>query len=170
MIEICRKSPHETRQGPVPSKYEHGRVRGEEGPSLAILGRDDQREGGCHRRRTATEDDQAEESEGWPMAKERGGQAAMPPKGHLRHPHGHVQKKAGPMSGGMKTGPSEIPYRTVRFPRVRPAPLRSEACPARDLGPHSGNIQKVGIIVTKIISRRLTFQSSHQCLDRGDLR
>jgi hypothetical protein len=36
-IEICRESPDEARQGPVPDEYEHGRARGEEGPGSAIL-------------------------------------------------------------------------------------------------------------------------------------
>jgi hypothetical protein len=68
MIEIYRKSPDEARQGPVPSEYEHGRARGEEGPGSAILGRDDQWKRGHHRRRMTTEDDQAEKYEGWPKA------------------------------------------------------------------------------------------------------
>jgi hypothetical protein len=29
MIEICKKSPDEARQGPVPDEYEHSRARGE---------------------------------------------------------------------------------------------------------------------------------------------
>jgi hypothetical protein len=69
-IEICKKSPDEARQGPISCEYEHGRARGEEGPSSAISGRDDQGKGGCHRRRTTAEDDQAKKSEGWPMVKE----------------------------------------------------------------------------------------------------
>jgi hypothetical protein len=32
-------------------------------------------------------------TEGWLMAKERGGQAAEMPKGYLRHPHGQVQRR-----------------------------------------------------------------------------
>jgi hypothetical protein len=50
----------------------------------------------------ATEDDQAEKSEGWPMAKEQGGQAAMLPKGHLRHPHGQVQRRQSQHQGVQK--------------------------------------------------------------------
>jgi hypothetical protein len=73
MIEICRKSPDEARQGPVPDEYEHGRARREEGPRSAISSRDDQGKRVHHRRRTAAEDDQTKKSEGWPMAKERGG-------------------------------------------------------------------------------------------------
>jgi hypothetical protein len=41
----------------------------------------------------ASEDDQAEKSEGRPMVEERGGQATTLPKGHLRHPPGQVQGK-----------------------------------------------------------------------------
>jgi hypothetical protein len=59
MIEICRESPDETQQGPILGEYEHGRARGEEGSGSAIAGRDDQGKGGCHRRRTTAEDDQA---------------------------------------------------------------------------------------------------------------
>jgi hypothetical protein len=70
MIEICRKSPNEARQRPVPSKYEHGQAQWEEGPSSAILGRVDQGQGCHHRRRVATEDDQAKKFERWPMVEE----------------------------------------------------------------------------------------------------
>jgi hypothetical protein len=56
-IEIWKKSLDEARQGPVPGKHEHGRAREEEGPGSAISGRDNQREGGHHRRRAATKDD-----------------------------------------------------------------------------------------------------------------
>jgi hypothetical protein len=70
MIEICRMSPNEVRQGPIFSEHEHGRARREEGPSLAISGQVDQGRGACHRRGTATEDDQVKKSEAWPMAKE----------------------------------------------------------------------------------------------------
>jgi hypothetical protein len=58
MIEICRESLDEARQGHVPGEYEHGRARGEEGSSLAISGRDGQGKVGCHTGRMAAEDDQ----------------------------------------------------------------------------------------------------------------
>jgi hypothetical protein len=69
-IEIYRKSSNEVRQGPIPSKYEHGQAQGEEGSGLVISGRVDQGQGGHHRRRTDAEDDQAQKSEGWAVAKE----------------------------------------------------------------------------------------------------
>jgi hypothetical protein len=59
MIKICRKSPDEARQGSIPSGFEHGLDRGEEGSASAISGRENQGKGGCHRRRTTTEDGQA---------------------------------------------------------------------------------------------------------------
>jgi hypothetical protein len=58
MIEICKESPDEARQGHVPGESEHGRARGEEGSGLAISGRDDQGKGGCHRGRMSAKDDQ----------------------------------------------------------------------------------------------------------------
>jgi hypothetical protein len=80
MIEICRKSPDEARQGPIPGEYEHGRARGWEGPVSAISGWDDQGKRGHHRRRTTAKDVQVEKSEGWPMAKEWGGKPQCHPK------------------------------------------------------------------------------------------
>jgi hypothetical protein len=35
MIEICRKSPNEARQGLIPGKHDHGQARWEEGPNSA---------------------------------------------------------------------------------------------------------------------------------------
>jgi hypothetical protein len=35
MIIICRKSPNEARQRPIPDEHEHGQARREEGPGLA---------------------------------------------------------------------------------------------------------------------------------------
>jgi hypothetical protein len=70
LIEICKESPNEARQRPVPGKHEHGGIRWEEGPGSTISGRVDQGQGGHHRRRTTAEDDQTKKSEGWLMAKE----------------------------------------------------------------------------------------------------
>jgi hypothetical protein len=70
MIKICRECSNKARQRPIPGKHEHGRARREEGPGSAISGRVDQSQGGCYRRGTTVEDDQAKESEGWPMTKE----------------------------------------------------------------------------------------------------
>jgi hypothetical protein len=83
MIEICRKSPNEAQQGFIPGKPEHGRARWEEDPGSTILGLIDKRQGDRHSRGAATDDDQAKESEGWTMAKEREEQTAVAPKGHL---------------------------------------------------------------------------------------
>jgi hypothetical protein len=54
---MCRMSPNIARQGPVPSKHEHGLARWEEGPGLAMSGRVDQGQGRHHRRGMATKDD-----------------------------------------------------------------------------------------------------------------
>jgi hypothetical protein len=62
-IEICKKSPNESRHRPVPGEHKPGQAQWEEGPSLTISGRVDQGQGCHHRRRTATEDDQAKKSE-----------------------------------------------------------------------------------------------------------
>jgi hypothetical protein len=70
MIEICRKSPNKTRQGPVPGEHEHGRAQWKEGPGSAISGRVDQGQGHHRKRRAATEDDQAKKSKRWPMVEE----------------------------------------------------------------------------------------------------
>jgi hypothetical protein len=164
------ESQDEARKGPALGEYEYGRARGEEGTGLAISGQDNQGKGGCHRRGTAAEDDQGKKFEGWPMAEERGGQVATPPKGHLRNSSRPSTRKVGPVLGGTKTGPSGIPNRTVQFPGVRPTCLQSGACPASDFGPQSSKIQKVEIIITKIIIRRLTFWSGHQCMGHGDIR
>jgi hypothetical protein len=59
MIEICRESPYEARQGPILDEYEHGRAQREEVHDSAILDLVNQREGDCHRRGKATEDNQA---------------------------------------------------------------------------------------------------------------
>jgi hypothetical protein len=79
-------------------------------------------------------------------------------------------RKAGSASVVSKIRPSRIPNRTVRFPWVRLAYLQLEAQPAKDLGFHRGEFQKVGVIVNKIIIQRLTSRSGHQCLSRDDLR
>jgi hypothetical protein len=79
-------------------------------------------------------------------------------------------RKAGPASGVMKIGPSRIPNRTVRFPWVRLAHLQPEARPANNLKLCHSEVQKVEIVISKIIIRRLTSQSGHQCLCYGDLR
>jgi hypothetical protein len=76
-------------------------------------------------------------------------------------------RKVGPASGGAKIGPSRIPNRTVRFPRVRLAPLQPGAHLISDPRLHRGEIQKVGIIVNRIIIRCLTSRSAHQCLAVG---
>jgi hypothetical protein len=70
MIEICRKSPNEARQRPVPGEHEHDQARWEEGLSSAISDQVDQGQRGHHRRGATVEDDQAKRSEGWIMAEE----------------------------------------------------------------------------------------------------
>jgi hypothetical protein len=69
-IEICRKSPNIARQGPIPSKHEHGQARWEEGLGSAMSGRVDQGQGHRHRRGTTTKDDQPKKPEGQPMLEE----------------------------------------------------------------------------------------------------
>jgi hypothetical protein len=59
MIEICRESSNEAQQGPILDEYEHGRAQREEVHDSAILDRVNQREGDCHQRGKAIEDDQA---------------------------------------------------------------------------------------------------------------
>jgi hypothetical protein len=68
-IEICRKSPSEVRQGPIPDKHKHGRAQSK-GACSTISDRVDQGQGGHHRRRTTTENDQVEKSKGRPMTEE----------------------------------------------------------------------------------------------------
>jgi hypothetical protein len=77
MIEICRKYANEARQGPIFDEHEHGQARWEEGHGLAISGRVNQGQGGCHRRRAAVKDDYAKKPEG------RREQVVAASKGHL---------------------------------------------------------------------------------------
>jgi hypothetical protein len=50
------------------------------------------------------------------VAKERGGQAATLPKGHLRHPHGQVQKRQGRHQGSQKLDHLETQIGQSSFP------------------------------------------------------
>jgi hypothetical protein len=59
-------------------------------------------------------------------------------------------RKAGPILGVMKIGPSRIPNRIVQFPRIRPAHLQLGAHPANDLRLCRSEIQKAGIVISKI--------------------
>jgi hypothetical protein len=51
----------------------------------------------------------------------------------------------------------------------QPAHLQPGACLANDLGLHRAEIQKVGIVISKIVIWCLTSKSGHHCLGRGDL-